>query len=59
MMIFHLTSIRMDKIKIQTTVHAVEDVEKKEYYSIDGGIANWYNHSRNQSSAFSIGNRFT
>jgi hypothetical protein len=30
------------------TTHVVEDVEKEEV-SIAGGIANWYNHSGNQS----------
>jgi hypothetical protein len=25
-----------------------KDVEKKEYSSTAGGIASWYNHSRNQ-----------
>jgi hypothetical protein len=27
---------------------AGEDVEKEEHSSIAGGIASWYNHSRNQ-----------
>jgi hypothetical protein len=27
---------------------AGKDVEKEEHSSIDGGIASWYNHSRNQ-----------
>jgi hypothetical protein len=27
------------------TTHVGEDVEKEEYSSISGGIANWYNHS--------------
>jgi hypothetical protein len=31
------------------TSDAGEDVEKKEHSSIAGGIASWYNHSRNQS----------
>jgi hypothetical protein len=31
------------------TVHVGEDVEKEEHSSIAGGIANWYNHSGNQS----------
>jgi hypothetical protein len=29
------------------TADAVEDVEKKEYSPIVGGIANWYNHCGN------------
>jgi hypothetical protein len=28
-------------------IHVGKDVEKEEYSSIDGGIANWYNHSGN------------
>ena len=43
---FHLTPVRMAKIKTH-----VEDVEK--YSSIAGGIANWYNHSGNQSGGSS------
>jgi hypothetical protein len=31
------------------TTHVGEDVEKEEHSSIAGGIANWYNHSENQS----------
>jgi hypothetical protein len=31
------------------TAHPVEDVEKEEQPLIAGGIANWYNYSRNQS----------
>ena len=42
---FHLTPIKMAKIKTQVTAHVVEDVEKEEHFSIAGGIANWYNHS--------------
>jgi hypothetical protein len=30
-----------------------EDVEKEEYFSIAGGIANRYNHSANQSGGSS------
>jgi hypothetical protein len=43
---FHLIPIRMAKIK---ATHVGEDVEKEEHSSIAGGIANWYNHSGNQS----------
>jgi hypothetical protein len=43
---FYLTPITIAKIK---TSHVGEDVEKKEQYTISGGIANWYSHSRNQS----------
>jgi hypothetical protein len=28
--------------------HVGNDVVKEEHFSIAGGIANWYNHSRNQ-----------
>jgi hypothetical protein len=52
---FHPTPIRMAKIKKKTkeTEHAGKDVEKGEHSSIAGGIANWYNHSGNQSGCFS------
>jgi hypothetical protein len=35
------------------TGHVGEDVEKEEHFSIAGAIANWYNHSGNQSEGFS------
>jgi len=35
---FHLTPVRMAKIKTQGTAHAGKDVEKEEHYSIVGGI---------------------
>jgi hypothetical protein len=35
------------------TTHVGEDVEKEEYSSIAGGIANWYNYSENQSGGSS------
>jgi hypothetical protein len=38
--------------KPQVTVDVGEDVEKEEHSSIAGGIANWYNHSGNQSVGF-------
>ena len=50
---FHLIPIRMAKIKTQATEHVDEDVEKEEYSSLVGGIANWYNHSGNQSGGSS------
>jgi hypothetical protein len=31
------------------TIHVGEDVDNEEYSSIAGEIANWYNHSGNQS----------
>jgi hypothetical protein len=44
---FHLTTVRIAKIKIQVTADAGKDVEKKKHSSIVGGIASCYNHSRN------------
>jgi hypothetical protein len=35
------------------TAHVGEDVEKEKHSSIAGGIANWYNHSGNQSEGYS------
>jgi hypothetical protein len=34
---------------IQVRADAGGDVEKEEHSSITGGVASWYNHSRNQS----------
>jgi hypothetical protein len=31
-----------------------ENAEKEEYSSIAGGIANWYNHFKNQSAVSKI-----
>jgi hypothetical protein len=39
--------------KSQVTTHVREDVEKEERSSIAGAIANWYNHSGNQSGGSS------
>jgi hypothetical protein len=50
---FHITLVRMAKIKIQVTADAGEDVEKEEHSSIAGGISSWYNHSGNQSGGYS------
>ena len=36
------------RAKTQVTADAGEDMEKKEYSSIAGGTASWYNHSGNQ-----------
>jgi hypothetical protein len=49
---FHLTPFRMAKIK-KSGDSTPEDVEKEEHSSIAGGIANWYNHSGNQSGGSS------
>ena len=38
---FHLTSVRMYKMKNSGTTDAGEDVEKEENFSIVGGIASW------------------
>ena len=46
---FHLTLVRMAKIKVQVTTDAGKDVEKEEHSSTVGGIASLYNHSGNQS----------
>jgi hypothetical protein len=35
------------------TADAGKNVEKEEHCSIAGGIANWYNHSGNQSGGSS------
>jgi len=50
---FHLTPVRMAKIKPLVTADAGEDVEKEEHSSIVCGIADRYNHSGNQSGGSS------
>jgi len=56
---FHLTPVRIAKIKkTQMTTNAGEDVEKEKHSSIVVGIANWYNHSRNQSGGSSENSTF-
>jgi hypothetical protein len=50
---FHLTPVRIAKIKIQVTADAGKDVEKKEHSSFAGGIARLYNHSGSQSGGSS------
>jgi hypothetical protein len=50
---FHLTPVRMAKIKIQVISDAGKDVEKEEHSSTVGGIANFYTHSGNQSGCSS------
>jgi hypothetical protein len=50
---FHLTPVRMAKIKFQVSEDAGEDVEKEEHSFISGGIASLYNNSGNQSCDFS------
>jgi hypothetical protein len=50
---FHLTPVRMAKIKNSGTAVAGKNVEKEEHSSISGGTASWYNHSGNQSGGSS------
>jgi hypothetical protein len=50
---FHLTPVRMAKLKSQVTADAGKDVEKEKHSSIVGEIANLYNHSRNQPGSSS------
>jgi hypothetical protein len=50
---FHFTPIRWLKSKPQVTTHIGEDTEKEEHSPIASGIANWYNHSENQSAGSS------
>jgi hypothetical protein len=45
---FHLTPVRMAKIKNSGDSKCGEDVEKEERSSIAGGIASLHNHSGNQ-----------
>jgi hypothetical protein len=42
---FHLTPIRMDKIKNSGDSSQGKDVKKEEHLSIVGGIVSWYNLS--------------
>ena len=41
------------RLKIQETAGVGEGVEKEEHSSNAGGVANWYNHSGNQSGGSS------
>ncbi|KAL6057836.1 hypothetical protein STEG23_034039 [Scotinomys teguina] len=50
---YHLTPVRMAKIKTLRTVHVGENVEQEEHSSTVGGNANWYNYSGNQYGGFS------
>ena len=40
-LIFHLTPVKMNKIRTQVTAHVLEDVEQGEHF-IAGGNANLY-----------------
>jgi hypothetical protein len=50
---FHLTPIRIAKIKNSGDKDAGEDVEKEEHSSTAGGIASLYNYSGSQSGGSS------
>ena len=50
---FHLTPVRMAKVKNSGDSRVGEDVEKEEHSSIVGGITSLYNHSGNQSGGSS------
>jgi hypothetical protein len=50
---FHLTPVRMAKIKNSVTAEAGMDVEKEEHSSIVGGMASLYNHSGSQCASSS------
>ena len=50
---FHLTPVRMAKIKNSGDSRCCKDVEKEEHSSIVGGIASLYNHSGIQSGGSS------
>jgi hypothetical protein len=50
---FHLTQSEWIRSKPQVTAHVGKDVEKEEHFSIADGIANWNNHSGNQSGGSS------
>jgi hypothetical protein len=52
-LIFNLTLVIMAKVKNSGEADAGKDVEKVKQSSIVGGIANWYNHSGNQSGSSS------
>ncbi|KAL6030791.1 hypothetical protein STEG23_018581 [Scotinomys teguina] len=50
---YHLTPVRMAKIKTLGTAHVGEDVEQEEHFSTVGGNADWYNHCGKQYGEFS------
>ncbi|KAL6083840.1 hypothetical protein STEG23_038388 [Scotinomys teguina] len=47
---YHLTPVRMAKIKTLGTVHVGEDVEQEEHFSTVGGNADSYNHYGKQAT---------
>ncbi|KAL6065667.1 hypothetical protein STEG23_028028 [Scotinomys teguina] len=50
---YHLTPVRMAKIKNTGDSSVGEDVEQEEHFSTVGGNADWYNHSGKQYGEFS------
>ena len=50
---FHLTPVRMLRLKTQETAGVGEDMEKEEHSSTAGGAVRWYNHFGNQSGSSS------
>jgi hypothetical protein len=50
---FHLTPVRMARIKNSGDIDAGEDMEKEKHSSIAGGMARLYNHSGNHSGGSS------
>ena len=50
---FHLTAVRIARIKNSGEADAGEDMEKEEHSSTAGGIVSWYYHSGNQSGGSS------
>ena len=50
---YHLTHVRMTKIKIMRTSYVKEDVELGEHSSTAGGSGNLYSHFGNQYGGFS------
>jgi hypothetical protein len=50
---FHLTPVRMGKIKNSGDSRCWQGCEKEKQSSIAGGIASWNNHSGNQSGGSS------
>ena len=50
---YHLTPVRMTKIKIMRTTYTEEDVELGEHSSTADGSGNLYSHFGNQYGSFS------
>ena len=56
---YHLTPVRMAKIKNQETIGVGEDVEKGKPFCPVGGNANWCSHSGKQCGGSLIKNTTT